>query len=81
MADKNQSIKNFEKSLDQLEDIVRNMEQGDLSLEQSLDSFERGITLAKECQSALNQAELRIKQLVIADDDSVQETDFNQNQD
>lgn len=56
-------IPEFEKSLDELEQLVARMEQGDQSLDDSLKSFERGIALFRTCQSALEQAELRVKLL------------------
>ena len=55
---------NFEKSLADLEDLVESMEQGDLSLEEALKSFEKGIALAAGCQQALQQAEQKVSQLV-----------------
>ena len=55
---------NFEKALNELETLVDDMEQGDLSLEESLKRFEKGIALSTECQQALQNAELKIKQLV-----------------
>jgi len=57
-------IADFEKSLDELEQLVSRMEQGELSLDDSLKSFERGIALYRNCQNALEQAELRVKQLI-----------------
>ena len=56
-------IAEFEKSLDELEKLVAKMEQGEQSLDDSLQSFERGIALYRSCQSALEQAELRVKLL------------------
>ena len=56
-------IAEFEKSLDELEKLVARMEQGDQSLDDSLQSFERGVALYRSCQSALEQAELRVKLL------------------
>ena len=58
------SIADFEKSLDELEKLVRDLEQGELSLEQSLTAFERGVKLTRECQQALKTAEQRVEQLV-----------------
>ena len=55
---------NFEKALTELESLVEDMEQGDLSLEDSLKRFEKGIALSSECQQALQNAELKVKQLV-----------------
>jgi exodeoxyribonuclease VII small subunit len=57
-------IVDFEKSLDELEQLVARMEHGDLSLDESLSSFERGVSLYRNCQSALEQAELRVRLLL-----------------
>ena len=56
-------IAEFESSLDELEKLVARMEHGDMSLDDSLKSFERGISLYRNCQSALEQAQLRVKLL------------------
>ncbi|WP_207384274.1 exodeoxyribonuclease VII small subunit [Legionella yabuuchiae] len=53
----------FEKSLSELQKIVAQLEQGDLTLEESLKQFEKGITLVKKCEEALNQAEQKIESL------------------
>ena len=53
----------FEAALAELEELVGRMESGTLSLEDSLKAFERGIKLTRQCQSALRQAELRVKAL------------------
>ncbi len=55
---------NFEASLTSLEKIVRELERGDLPLEQSLELFEQGVRLSRECQERLNQAERRIEVLM-----------------
>lgn len=55
---------NFEKTLSDLESIVEDMEQGDLSLEESLKRFEKGIALTADCQQALQDAELKVSALV-----------------
>jgi len=55
---------NFEASLTALEKIVRELERGDLPLEQSLELFEHGVRLSRECQERLNQAERRIEILM-----------------
>ena len=54
----------FEKSLVELEQLVEKMEGGDLSLEESLKCFERGIELTKTCQRALSDAEQKVKILL-----------------
>lgn len=56
--------KNFEASLEELERIVRDLEQGELTLEKSLELFEQGVKLSRECQDRLNQAERRIEILM-----------------
>jgi len=56
--------KNFETSLNDLEKIVRKLEDGDLSLEESLKLFEDGVKLSRECQERLTQAERRIEVLL-----------------
>jgi exodeoxyribonuclease VII small subunit len=57
-------VAQFEKSLDELEQLVVRMEQGELSLDDSLQSFERGIALYRNCQGALDQAKVRVSQLL-----------------
>ena len=54
----------FESQLATLERIVRELERGDLPLEQSLDLFEQGVKLSRECQERLNEAERRIEVLL-----------------
>lgn len=64
MAEEKDKLKDFEKSLQQLEKIVGSMESGDLGLQESLEQFEKGIKLAKTCQDTLASAELRVEQLI-----------------
>lgn len=56
-------VADFEHSLDELEQLVDRMETGELSLEESLAAYERGVGLYRKCQSALEQAELRVRLL------------------
>jgi len=55
---------NFEKAMSQLEELVEDMEQGDLPLEDALKHFEKGIALAADCQQALSKAEQKVTQLI-----------------
>ena len=55
---------NLEKALTELEKLVEEMEQGNLSLEESLKRFEKGIALTSECQDALQKAELKVQELI-----------------
>ncbi len=66
---KKKKSSNFEKDLQELEDLVEKMEGGDLSLEDSLVHFERGIALTRACQKALTEAEQKI-QILLAEDGS-----------
>jgi exodeoxyribonuclease VII small subunit len=54
----------FEQSLAELEALVAKMEGGDQNLDESLRAFERGIALYRQCQSALEQADARVKLLL-----------------
>jgi exodeoxyribonuclease VII small subunit len=60
----------FESALKELETLVEALEQGDLSLQQSLEQFERGVKLTRECQQALNSAEQRVDMLLAQSEDS-----------
>jgi exodeoxyribonuclease VII small subunit len=60
---------NFESDLQELENLVEKMEEGELSLEESLVHFERGIALTRSCQKALTEAEQKI-QILLAEDGS-----------
>ena len=64
---------NFEQSLKNLEDIVQQLEKGDLSLDESLKQYEKGIKLARECQGILSEAEQKIEMLSI--DSAAAQTD------
>src|SRR4028119_995306 len=60
----NGKSKSFEASLGELEKIVRKLEDGELSLEESLKLFEDGVKLSRECQERLNHSERRIELLL-----------------
>jgi exodeoxyribonuclease VII small subunit len=54
----------FEKAVTELEGIVKQLEEGGLSLEESLELFRRGVELARACKEKLDQAELKVAKLV-----------------
>ncbi len=58
------SLPDFEGDLKKLESILAKMEGGELTLEQALKHFEQGIQLARHCQQALDQASLRVQELM-----------------
>jgi exodeoxyribonuclease VII small subunit len=64
MTKKKDSVFNFEESLASLESLVTAMEDGGLSLEESLQAFEKGIRLTRECQAALQKAEQKVQVLI-----------------
>ncbi|NNJ94136.1 MAG: exodeoxyribonuclease VII small subunit [Halobacteria archaeon] len=64
MAPKKTTTPDFEKSLGELEKLVEKMEQGDLSLESSLEHFEKGVQLSRTCQQALREAEQKVEILM-----------------
>jgi exodeoxyribonuclease VII small subunit len=64
MAKKETAGFDFENALEQLEELVSSMEEGELSLEESLQAFEKGIKLTRECQTALKKAEQKVKVLI-----------------
>ena len=55
---------NLEQALGELESLVEEMESGDLPLEEAMKKFERGITLTRECQTALRDAEQKVEVLM-----------------
>ena len=64
MAKKISEQPDFEASLKELETLVETMEKGDLSLEDSLGHFERGVQLSRTCQQALKEAEQKVEILM-----------------
>lgn len=69
MAKKAQSA-GLEKSMQNLEVLVEKMESGEMSLEESLKAFEQGVSLARDCQQALESAEQKVRILMDPDGDA-----------
>lgn len=68
----------FEKKLKRLEEIVGKMEDGELSLDDSMKLFEEGVKLSRDCQAQLSQAEQKVKVLLAVSADGTPETrDFS----
>ena len=61
---KEETVFHFETALAELESLVEQMEKGELSLEESLQHFERGVALTRACQQALKQAEQKVQILL-----------------
>jgi exodeoxyribonuclease VII small subunit len=64
LTKRQQKIPDFETALGELEALVEKMEQGDLSLDESLKQFERGIKLTRSCQQSLRDAEQKVQILL-----------------
>ena len=64
MSDKKIAEMSFEEALAAVEDVVRNLEGGQVPLEQSIDLYERGEALRKHCEDRLKAAELRVEKIV-----------------
>ena len=73
---KNRSADSYEKIFDELEEIVQKMDSGDISLEKSLDFFEKGMKLIKEGKEKLDQAETRVKTLIDKSDSKLDSEDL-----
>jgi exodeoxyribonuclease VII small subunit len=70
--------KSFESSLEDLEQIVKQLEAGDLPLERSLELFEQGVRLSRECQKRLDEAERKVEILLRSGDGVYKATPFEE---
>ena len=66
----------FEENIELLENIVKELEKGDLNLDDSVSKFEEGIKISKECNEILENAEKKIT-ILLNKDSEMQEEDFN----
>ncbi len=73
----NQQNKDFESSMQRLEQIVRSMERGDVPLEESLKLFQEGTELVRSCGKLLEDAQMQVKKIMTAPDGSPVEEDFD----
>lgn len=73
----NKTNQTFEASMTRLEQIVRAMERGDVPLEESLKLFQEGTELVQRCQKLLDEAQLQVKKIMVAQDGSPVEEDFH----
>ena len=67
--------KTFEEQIGELEEIVKKLERGDVSLDESLALFEQGVKLTKGCQKILDAAEKKVK-ILMSEDGEIVEKDF-----
>ena len=78
MSTNTDSIKkmSFEEAMGELESIVQKMESGDAKLEDSIQSYERGIALKQHCEAKLREAEEKIEKITISEDGSAKTEPF-----
>ena len=69
--------KDFESALKSLEEIVAQLEAGDLTLDKALELFEQGVGISRFCNSKLEEAERKIETLIKAADGTIKETPFS----
>ena len=70
MEDNTEKLPDFEKSLQELESLVEQLESGELSLDDSLKQFRRGVELTRHCQGVLEKAQQTVEKLMDIDDES-----------
>jgi exodeoxyribonuclease VII small subunit len=70
MDDNNKELPDFEKSLAELESLVEQLESGELSLDESLRQFKRGVELTRHCQGVLNTAQQTVEKLLDIEDEA-----------
>lgn len=80
MSDNKISNISFEYAVKELEKIVEELESGEMTLEDSIDKFQRGIELSKFCSRRLDEAERKISLLVEDDDGGLSERSFMQDE-
>ena len=70
MTDSDDKQPDFEKALQELESLVTRLESGEMSLDESLSEFKRGVELTRHCQTVLDKAQQSVEQLLDNDDES-----------
>ena len=74
-------IKDFESNLKQLEEIVVQLEGGDLALDRALELFEEGVRISRFCNAKLEEAERKVETLIKGADGTMVEAPFNSKHD
>jgi exodeoxyribonuclease VII small subunit len=69
MSKSDEKLPEFEKALAELESLVDKLESGELSLDESLARFKRGVELTRQCQAVLDRAQQSVEQLLDPDDE------------
>ena len=69
--------KSFEENMEELENIVKELEEGNLNLEKSVEKFEEGMKISKTCNEMLEDAEKKIS-ILLEENDEIEETKFEE---
>ncbi len=72
MLPKGEILMKFEEAMKQLEETVTKLESGDVSLEEAMELFEKGVGLSKTCQKLLSEAQLKVTKLIAQSDSEVE---------
>ena len=75
---KKKGYTNFEESVESLESIVKKLEDGNLTLDQSLEEFQKGVEAYKYCNQVLNQVEGKVKLIVEKESSQIEIIDFKE---
>ena len=62
----------FEEAMNQLEETVKKLENGETTLEESMELFEKGVSLSRTCQKLLSEAQLKVTKLISESDEEVE---------
>lgn len=72
MLPRGEILMKFEEAMRQLEETVTKLESGDVSLEEAMELFEKGVGLSKSCQKLLSEAQLKVTKLIAQSDTEVE---------
>lgn len=72
MLPKGEILMKFEEAMKQLEETVGKLESGDVSLDEAMELFEKGVSLSKTCQKLLSEAQLKVTKLIAENDSEVE---------
>ena len=72
MLPKGEILMKFEEAMKELEETVAKLESGDVSLEEAMELFEKGVSLSKNCQKLLSEAQLKVTKLIAQSDSEVE---------
>jgi len=77
MAKKKEKL-SFEDAMEELEEVIFKLEEGELTLDKSLDEFQKGIELYKHCNGILNDVDGKIKLMLEKEEGTIEEVDFKE---